>query len=76
MLERIGIIVYTSSNPNAKPNVERSFDNMQHDFFFSFLKKHKANTTTKAQKLVNKCISKYNKTYNKKWILMKVCLSL
>ena len=61
----MGADVQVSSNPMSKPNVERSFKNMQQEFIFLFWEN---NITSCEDFNKNKqfCIDFYNEKYNKK----------
>lgn len=65
MFKWMGADVQVSSNPMSKPNVERSFKNMQQEFTYLFWENN-ATSCEEVNKNKQFYIDAYNKKYNKK----------
>ena len=65
-IEKVGSRVESSSNPNAKPKVERSFRTFENDFAYFFFKNRNIKTLEEAKGLEREFVLEYNKKYKKK----------
>ena len=65
MCRYLGINFQASSNPMSKPNVERSFKNMQ-QLFVHYFREHNIMSCEEVNKNKQFYINLYNKEYNKK----------
>ena len=65
LLEKCEVEVITSSDPNAKPNVERTNRTLENDFMYVFCEKYKIRTLDKLNELSELFLDEYNHKYNK-----------
>ena len=65
MCKYLGVQFQASSNPMSKPNVERSFKNMQ-QFFVCYFREHNITSCEEVNENKQFYINLYNKEYNKK----------
>ncbi len=65
-LERVGINVITSSDPNAKPKVERTNRTLENDFIYVFFEKYGISTVEQMNQYSEQFLDEYNIKFDKK----------